>query len=96
MTIETSTSIELSDIAAVEFQCAVCRAKTVIPVGSFKDAPTHCSSCWEQNRKQWLVPGSQDFHDIRMLAQTIQLFSGPQAPAGFQFRLHLKQLASQT
>ncbi len=92
MTIETKTSIELSDVESIEFQCEGCGAKVVYPVQSFKGPPIRCSVCPDENQKQWLVPGNQDFSALVALGQTLQLFSGPSKPKGFKLHLCLANL----
>lgn len=89
MTIETRTSIELSDITALEFECKDCHTRIMFPVAGFKDPPIYCSVCFEKSKKQWMVLGNQDFRDIHTLGHIIQLFSGMNKPDGFVMRLHI-------
>jgi hypothetical protein len=89
MTVETKTSIELADITAVEFECKVCHAKIVFPVENFDSPPISCSACKEHERKQWLIPGSQDFSNLNTLVHTVAVFSSAKKPNGFNLRLHL-------
>lgn len=72
MTIETKTSFELSDIKAIEFECADCHTKTVFPASQFKKPPMRCAHC---DGQQWLVPGSDEFEDLQRLARTIERFA---------------------
>jgi hypothetical protein len=89
MTIETRTTIEPSDISAIEFECMTCHVKTMFPLIKFKNAPISCSSCDEGDRKQWFIPGSTDFSHMRALGETLQLFSGVGKPEAFVMRFHL-------
>jgi hypothetical protein len=68
MTVETRTTIQLSDIANVEFECRKCGSKTVWPIGVAKSPPIKCH-CEEQ---QWMVHGGDQFMSIARLLQLIQ------------------------
>ena len=89
MTIETRTTIEPSDISAIEFECTTCHARVAIPINKFKNAPLSCSSCNENEQKQWFIPGSTDYSHMRALGETIQLYSGIGKPESFVMRFHL-------
>jgi DNA replicative helicase MCM subunit Mcm2 (Cdc46/Mcm family) len=89
MTVETRTSIEPSDVTAIEFECRICGTKIVLPIKSFDSPPISCSACKQHDRKQWLIPGSQDFADLNVLVHTVRVFSNTAKPNGFTLRLHL-------
>jgi Zn-finger nucleic acid-binding protein len=53
MTTETRTTIQLSDIRAVEFECRECRCRIVRPVGGTQPLLLNCPECnttWAQYR----------------------------------------------
>ena len=85
MTVEMKTAIELSDIKAIEFECANCRTKLVFPVSRFKHPPTNCGHC---DAKQWLIPGSVEFEELQRLGQAIQRFANKDT-GGFIMRLEI-------
>jgi len=87
MTVQTSTTLELNDVAGIEFECEMCHTKTVLPVANFKNPPIHCPFC--EKSQQWFVPGSRDFSDLAAFGRAIQWFSGNEKPKGFVMRLHL-------
>jgi len=90
MTIETSTTIEPSDIVAIEFECVKCKAKTVFPVDKFKSIPTRCTVC---DSEQWLIPGDRAYADLVSLGRIIKWFQSEEKPQGFTLRLRLSSSA---
>jgi hypothetical protein len=52
MTKELRTTIEPSDIAAVELECATCHGRQVIQLGAWRSGSGKCPNCgeaWPQN-----------------------------------------------
>jgi len=47
MTCETRTTIQLSDIEAIEFECVKCHARAVRPVGVWQFPLAACPECGE-------------------------------------------------
>ena len=45
MTSETRTTIQLSDIKAVEFECSSCHHRIVRPVGAWQSYLSECPEC---------------------------------------------------
>jgi hypothetical protein len=86
MTIETRTTIQLKDIKGIEFECEECHGKIVFAIDNFKNPPVVCSCC--RDGKQWLIPESQDFLDLKQLGHIIQWFSS-KAPERFTMRLEI-------
>ncbi len=72
MTIETRTTLELSDIRSVEFECANCHVKTTVPIDKFKQPPISCHGC---ESEQWFVPGSKDLSDLIHMVRSMGRFS---------------------
>lgn len=66
MTTQTKTKIDFADVHAIEFECNSCHAKMTVPLATFREPPVNCYSC---ESEQWLIPGSTDHSDYRMLAQ---------------------------
>ncbi len=67
MTIETRATVELKDLAAVEYQCN-CGAKSVRPIGGGlrergNTVPVKCEACGEL----WTVDGSVARHIAQLL-----------------------------
>ena len=85
MTARTKTTLELSDIVAIELECKKCGATMSYRIGQPFQPPTRCVAC---NHEQWLVVGGQDWESICRLAITIsQLASN--APQGFTLRMEV-------
>ena len=61
MTIETTTSIQLKDITAVEFECRKCGAKTIRKLNADFQPPGICGNCSEL----WFTDGSERHHELR-------------------------------
>jgi len=71
MTIETKTTLQLSDIITVEFECAQCHAVTSWPLLVARNPPTRCR-CTEQD---WMGKGSDMYSNISDLITLLQQFS---------------------
>jgi hypothetical protein len=53
MTIETKTTIQLSDINAFEFKCKNCNRIVTMPIGNGKNMPANCDC----SGPQWMPYG---------------------------------------
>jgi DNA replicative helicase MCM subunit Mcm2 (Cdc46/Mcm family) len=62
MTVETRTTMQLSDIKAIEFECTHCHAKRIFQIRNFDTPPLNCGSCGES--QPWFVANSPDRSDI--------------------------------
>jgi hypothetical protein len=60
MTIETKTTIELSDIVTVEFECKNCHAIRAWPIDAFQQPPSDCGC----DSGQWMVIGADTYTRI--------------------------------
>jgi DNA replicative helicase MCM subunit Mcm2 (Cdc46/Mcm family) len=69
MTLKSITTIEPSDIQAIEFECSECHSKMTVPTKTFAQPPITCSSC---QKNQWFIPGSEDFMDIVRIGQILK------------------------
>lgn len=87
MVIETKTTLELSDVMAIEFECEVCHTRTALSIANFKNPPMHCPFC--QDSPQWFIAGNRDYTDVVALGRVIQWFSSAEKPKGFIMRLHI-------
>ena len=45
MTVENRTIISLSDIVGIEYVCAKCATRYMVPVGSFESSISACPNC---------------------------------------------------
>lgn len=88
MTIETITSIELKDIAAVEFECGTCHTKIIYPIEKFLHPAAACNVC--QPQKQFVIHGSSEFADYIKLGELIRRFSKTD-PNLFRMRFELRK-----
>ena len=70
MTVETKTTIELSDITTVEFECNKCHSITLWPLGVAKVPPPKCY-CSDQ---QWLTVGGETYEGITSLISLMKRF----------------------
>lgn len=53
MTVNERMLLEMSDLAAVQFECITCQTAVVIQIEKFKHPPTDCPSCgvaWFRSR----------------------------------------------
>ncbi|SRR6266404_991206 len=90
MTIETRTTIQLSDIEAIEFQCKNCNVKYVYPIKQFEGPPIFCG-CNTQDA--WFVANSPDRSDIAKLGEVVRRFSN-QPQSKFTLRLEVKGVSA--
>jgi hypothetical protein len=67
MTISTKTTLDVSDIQAIEFECMSCHSKVTMPVNTFGGPPISCMTC--ESREQWFIPGSQDHANVVQLGR---------------------------
>lgn len=70
MTVETTTTIELKDITAVEFVCKDCRAKTIRKLNDKLVIPTACNNCG----KPWFIADGDEHKGILLLARKLQQY----------------------
>lgn len=68
MTVETKTTIQLSDLTSIEFECKDCGATTSWPMPVAKNPPTTCR-CRDE---QWMTHGGQTYRDLSNLIELIQ------------------------
>jgi hypothetical protein len=72
MTIETKTTIQLSDVTGIEFQCKNCGRIVSWPIQTAKTPPTEC----ECNPTQgWMPYGGNTFASLVKLIDLIKLWS---------------------
>jgi DNA-directed RNA polymerase subunit RPC12/RpoP len=89
MTVETRTTIALSDIKGYEFECSECHSKTVRPLSAPIDMPIQCPAC---RGKQWMIPGSPAFSALRQFLGFLQQ-PAVNGSEGFSFRLEIAGLS---
>lgn len=71
MTIETKTTVELSDIKTVEFECRNCHSISLWPLDVAKSPPISCHC----DGDQWMTHGGDMFASITRLIELMQRFS---------------------
>lgn len=86
MTIETRSTIELSDVVACEFVCNKCKTKTVRLLNADFNLPGMCGNC----QNTWLTEG-QESNDLRIFLNLLQRYAA--GPRPFTLRLEIKDLA---
>lgn len=74
MTTETRTTVQLSDIQAIEFECKKCHAKAVFKIASFEGPPLHCISCGQPPELSgaWFGANSEERTRIADLGRIIR------------------------
>jgi hypothetical protein len=86
MTIETRSTIELSDVIACEFVCNKCKAKTVRLLNAEFNLPGVCGNC----QNIWLTDG-QESNDLRVFLNLLQRYAVGARP--YILRFEIKALA---
>lgn len=71
MTIETKTTIQLSDVKAIEFWCKSCSRMVSYPIGSARNPPFKCECL---GSPQWMGVGDNTYRDLTMLISLIQRY----------------------
>lgn len=88
MTTETRTTIEPSDITAIEFECRKCHTRTIRLFNNWLQGPSECSNCGEQ----WMLPTSVDLENVKQLVALIRGFAnGEKNGRPFKLRLELSK-----
>lgn len=72
MTVETKTTIELSDITTIEFECEKCHSISLWPLSRAKNPPTSCPCTAGE---QWMPINGDKQRAIANLISLIQMFS---------------------
>ena len=68
MTVETKTTIELSDIKAIEFECKNCGRIVAWPIKAAKEPPFQCDC----NTPQWMSVGGDTYRSLMTLIDAIK------------------------
>jgi hypothetical protein len=90
MTVETKTTIQLSDVDTVEFKCTACGSVYAIPIGIAQAPPMGCHCDAD---KHWLIGGDETYRGIMELLTLVKRF-GKAQPKTFELRFGLKTSAS--
>lgn len=72
MTVETKTTIELSDIGDVQFECKNCGFVATYPLRKFRSPPTACG-CHQE--KQWMTHGGEMYAGISQMVELMRRMS---------------------
>jgi hypothetical protein len=89
MTVETKTTVQLSDIASIEFECNNCHRIISTPLLAAKNPQTEC----ECSSQQWMTVGGDTYRQLTQLIILVQQFSGSRNEP-FTMRFGLKSSAS--
>lgn len=68
MTVETKTTIQLSDVKAVEFQCRQCHRILPCPIEVTKEPPIHCDC----KTPHWMPVGGEMYCGVMKLIELIK------------------------
>jgi hypothetical protein len=90
MTSETRTTIDPSDVVAIEIECTNCHVRQVRPLGAERGRLDNCPNCNET----WMTLGSSDAKNIFYLIQSLNdlksLMESGKTP--YRIRLEVKGL----
>lgn len=89
MTVETRTTIQLSDVATIEFECGECSRVVSIPLLAARNPQTGC----ECSHNQWMTIGGDTYRQLGQLILMMQQFSGSRNEP-FKMRFGLKSSIS--
>lgn len=89
MTVETKTTIELSDIDSVEFECKHCHSVSAWPLSVARRPPARCHC---ENSPQWMVGGGDMDNNITRLIELMRRLSEAQKEP-FTMRFAIKSAA---
>lgn len=84
MTYETRHLIALSDVLAVEFECAKCRTKIVLKLNSLDGPPLVCPVC----NTQWVIHSSQEHANLHHFLQRMKGYA--EGAGNFVMRLEIR------
>ena len=90
MTVETKTTIHLSDIATVEIECRDCHRTVITPLDKAKNPQTFCDC----NGKNWMPEGGDTYQRLRKLWSLMQQYAEANNEP-FVMRFGLKPSASE-
>ncbi len=84
MTIETRGTIELKDIAAVEYECSKCHAKTIRPLKQeTSNVPGICANC----QQIWFTDGRQETAEFRQFLWLLERYKSSPLPFILKFEV---------
>lgn len=90
MTAETKTSIQLSDIQTVQFECKKCHTITEWPLSLGRPPLAKCPSCDEP---QWMHHGGETFIALNHLLELMHRFSAADGE-GFVMRFGVSSFST--
>jgi predicted Zn-ribbon and HTH transcriptional regulator len=89
MTFEDRTTLELSDIQTLRFECTACGVGLTFPAAQSIRIPVECPSC----KAQWMGTHETDYVSIQHLVQAIRYLRSPGDTAAYRLRLELQRPA---
>ena len=88
MTIETRSSIQLSDLVAFEVECSQCHTKTIRKLAGIFEVPIKCGNCG----MLWMVAGGQEHNGLRQLLESLHFYCTQQPNKTFALRFEVSNL----
>lgn len=88
MTVETRSSIELTDIVAFEMECNNCHARTIRPIKPQFDVPNKCGNC----SAGWMMHGSAELNNLREFLTQLQSYIKTAPNQNFVLRFEVSGL----
>jgi len=90
MTIETKTTIQISDVKAIEFECKTCHRIVSLPIEVAKEPPFECDC---KNPRQWMSYGGEMYSALSGLMTLLGRF-GKVDNEPFAMRLVITELSA--
>jgi len=88
MTVETRSSIQLSDVVAFEMECEKCHARTIRQLDRIFEVPTRCGNC----SAGWMMTGSAELNMLREFLEQLFQFRKGASNQNFILRLEVSGL----
>jgi hypothetical protein len=85
MTVETRTTIEPSDITAIEFECVKCHHRTVRSLKDWRNDPAACGNCGSV----WSISSEGNVKMAKELVSLIRYFAELREGHPFVVRLEI-------
>jgi len=88
MTLETRTTITLGDVAAIEYECAHCRSRTIRLLDDQHSVPLRCGNC----SSLWFADNSNEHNDLKLLVSTLRDIPKSSINQHVTIRLEIRQV----
>jgi DNA replicative helicase MCM subunit Mcm2 (Cdc46/Mcm family) len=77
MTAETKTTVYLSELKSVEFECKVCHARVIVPISEDAFVPGGCPSPTCKNQ-HWYTINSGEHRELKGIIDSIRRYQSSQ------------------